>query len=256
MMDFLSDYIEQLHSDIRSRINSMQNDCLQELAGCASVMSCPSCGSKLDLCDNMPMYFCPYCGEALQNGNGDVLACALKPLYKLPHYQLLESETKAKIGTFEKIYEQLYQYETGRPMIEKKGACEFDKLDYAPLINPLASSLEIEFGASVGALLAKAYGRDYIVRMPKKNIVMGKISSLREYQFCIEYDCSCKNVVREAGFCMDSQCASLFRSIVSVRNTASHGEPVDKDTFYKFYDCIYPFFEIYVPQLIEIKKFV
>ena len=80
-----------------------------------------------------------------------------KRLLRLVTEDRLEETSKAKIGTFEKLYSDIYRSETGRPL-----SYGYEDLDYSSLIGLLVSVLEIEINLSVYQELRRLFG----VRMP------------------------------------------------------------------------------------------
>lgn len=251
-MGRLSDYIDQIHRELESQVSDFRSRLYSDFSRTnlqSSAVYCPSCGSALPNQASSDLRFCPFCGASVCfQDQGE----SFKHLYVLPHYEELEEETKAKIGTFEKIYRQTFQPETGRLLIEKSG---FDQLDYSPLVSPLASGLEIELGKSIGKLMRRGYGRDSVLYFDDKKLELSGASrfSLRSYELCMRYDRARKNIISEAGFPVDDTCFAMLDKIISVRNDASHKKHVPKEAFFLFYENIYAFFESYIDKIIAIK---
>ena len=253
-MGRLTDYIAQIHREMELQAEEFRSRLYSDFPQPnrqPSIVYCPSCGSSLPLRGSSELNFCPSCGASVCCPNQD--DCSLKHIYKLPHYDGLEEETKAKIGTFEKVYRQTFQSETGYLLVEKSG---FDQLDYSPLINPLASGLEIELGMSIGKLMRTGYGKDRVLLFGDKKLELsGALSfSLRGYELCMKYDCARKNVIKAAGFPLEDRCFALLDKIINVRNLASHKGHVSQEHFFQFYENIYAFFESYIDKIIAIKQ--
>lgn len=252
-MGRLSDYIDQIHRELESQASEFRSRLYAEFPqhGNSSPTLCPSCGSPLPHRRVSELNYCPFCGVYIshQTQTGEIL----KPLYKLPHYDEFEDDTKSKIGTFERIYQQTFQPETGRVLMEKTG---FDLLDYSPLVNPLASALEIELGQSIGKVMRKEYGKDGVIHFGDKEIQLSHTLSfsLREYELCMKYDCKKRNVIKKSGFSLDEVCFKTLKKIIDVRNEASHKKYVSQERFLLFYENIYVFFETYIAQLLILKR--
>ena len=251
-MSNIADYIEHLHreldkqtEDFRSRLYAQFPHSIHTFA-----LSCPSCGSSLRRHSSTELKFCPFCGAAISSPTEEERE--LKPIYMLPHYESLEEETKAKIGTFERVYRNTFQQETKRPLVEKSA---FNLLDFSPLVNPLASGLEIEMGLSVGKVMRDEYGKNTVLHFENKELELYNAArfSLREYQLCMRYDNTKKQALYYAGFPTDKTCLNLLNSIIDVRNEASHKKNISHEKFFFFYDNIYKFFSEYVDKLITIK---
>lgn len=253
-MGRLTDYIAQIHQEMESHAEEFRSRLYSDFPQTnrqSSIVYCPSCGSPLPLRGSSELNFCPLCGASVCYQNQE--ESNLKHIYQLPHYDGLEEETKAKIGTFEKVYKQTFQSETGYLLVEKSG---FDQLDYSPLINPLASGLEIELGMSIGKLMRTGYGKDSVLLFGDKKLELsGALSfSLRGYELCMKYDYARKNVIKAAGFPLDEKCFALLDKIISIRNSASHKGYVPQERFFQFYENIYSFFELYIDKIIAIKE--
>lgn len=251
-MGQLRDYINQIQRDLELQSEEFRSRLYADFPHINRNVpsTCPSCGYALPRRGSEELKFCPFCGFAISSQDQET--SSIKPLYKLPHYEDLEDETKAKIGTFERIYKQTFQTEAGRVLVEKSG---FETLDYSPLVNPLASGLEIELGQSVGKLMCREYGRHTTLHLENKELDLSRVSrfSLREYELCMRYDVARKNVISAAGFQVDELCFKVLGAIIDVRNEASHKKYVCSERFFFFYENIYAFFEKYVDKLIAMK---
>ena len=246
----LEEYLKQLSDDLDKELNSLipleidQNVASQHDFS-DTFHFCPYCGEEL----KGEMTYCPYCGEKLKKEIAEPKK--IKPLCCLKHFDDFEEATKSKIGTFEKIYNRAFFEETGRPLIEHYG---FDTMDYAPLVNPLTSALEIELNASIMHLLRSIYGNDFVFKGKKNVELKYKNNSLRDIQVCMEEDILYENAIYKAGMTNIEDCAKDLNRIITIRNNASHKKEISKETFFSFYDNLFAFFERYMDGLLAIKR--
>lgn len=258
-MDELDKLLKQLHNDVATEMKEM-----------TSFNYCPECGEQLeDGC-----LFCPYCGadlQALQSQlkeqkpsdptisspvGSDVPCKVLEPLYALPHYEELHEDTKAKIGTFEKLYKDTYEKETLRELREYASK-SYNTLDYAPLVNLLASALEIELYYSVFLMTRKLLGKKVItveIRKVKWNLDLTKEQTkimFNDIILCLEKAC---DNLRKKGLNNPEGCKNLLSYIKSVRNHANHKEYIKKEKFFRFYAKVQQLFNEHLEQLISLKR--
>lgn len=165
----------------------------------------------------------------------------------------LEDRSKSRIGTFERIYSDVFVAETGKPL-----AFGYADLDFSPLVSMLCCVLEIEMNESVYRLCRKLSGYGSFagnyrprgrqngsqnVDFSQKTQTFGALAYLfREYAGKMD------------GFISDAQSAAkLFSSFVRPRNDASHSKFVSRDEFLDFYGRYSSFFNRYVGELMDIK---
>jgi len=253
----INKYLEQLQNDLNSQLENLSiQDIKNHINSGSDVISCPFCGEEL----SRNASFCPYCGNELnkekfleeENSSQSVH----HSIYKLQRFEELEEETKSKIGTFERIYQQTYQIETGKGLVEKFGNA-YCQLDFASLVNLLASAIEIELKESVLTYMRKEYGSDFSFRHNDIDIRLNKkFLSLRAYQICISYDIEHHKGIEKYDINLNHMlnCINILDKIIPIRNNADHTNYIDENTFFKFYDYVYMFFAEYMENLILLKK--
>ncbi len=261
--------IQQLQNDLNKRLENLGVNIEQRLESLQHESTdyiCPQCGRAI----KVKRSFCPYCAANLNNLSSPVEPSSsdndepaidkpekdrLQPMAKLPRYEEYEEETKSKIGTFEQIYENTYIEDCGRRLEETLG---YEELDYAPLVNPLASAIEIELNATVYRALLSAYGKGYTFTQKEKTITLKKNAktSLRDFQLLMEHDCKHKRTLSKVG--LDKKqvldCSHALNHIIDVRNDADHKKNISKMKFLYFYHNVFNFFSQYIESLLAIKK--
>lgn len=251
----LDKYIEQLQQDLHTRLDNLEakEDVYNYTKGSKR---CPFCGEEL-----LPdADFCPYCGNELEKKieKEDKTKNRL-PIYKLHRYDELEAETKIKINTCEKIYQQVYQQETGRAMMESYSvANSYDQLDFADLITLLASAVEIELNASVLPFMRLEYGANYKFTYRGQDYDLSqKKQTLACLYAYLAYDINRHKRIEKYGIKanrVQRTLEILEKVIVKYRNKAAHIDVITDKQFFKFYESVYALFEEYVKDLITLKK--
>lgn len=247
----IEEYLNQLSKKLDEDLNSifpleMNQNVTSKDVDSDSFLFCPHCGQNL----TERTVYCPFCGEKLIMENTQ--SEKIQPLRSLKHYDDFEESTKSKIGTFEKIYNRAFQVETGRPLIQYFG---YETMDYAPLVNPLTSALEIELNASVILLLRKKYGKNCQFQVKGKTVDLGNNNNtLRDIQICLEEDVKRSNELQKSGMANAAHCAKDLSHLVSIRNNASHKKEISKETFFSFYGDLFAFFEKYMDDLLALKN--
>ena len=249
-------YLDELNKDLNNQLTNLGMKGIScSMPSSQNKKRCPFCNEEL-LAD---ADFCPYCGNELSNTQSDSETnheVPLHAIYKLHRYEELESETKSKIGTFEKIYKQLYEQKTGKVLIGKFGS-DYEKLDFASLVNLLSSAIEIELKASVLNFMRREYGECYAFKYRGMDVDLGKKHfSLRDYLNCLYYDLDNKSAIEKYGLKFYRIWGSLkvLKKIIPIRNKADHTENIGEQIFFDFYDDVYTFFEEYVKELIHLKN--
>ncbi len=181
-----------------------------------------------------------------------------KRLLRLVTEDRLEETSKAKIGTFEKLYSDIYRSETGRPL-----SYGYEDLDYSSLIGLLVSVLEIEINLSVYQELRRLFGvrmpdfanraaesrivllgGNYSVDVGKKEQTLGPIRALAEFK-----QSDLGHIIPEFG-----EFVRFLGSFIGIRNKADHKEYISKSAFLRFYDSYAEFFNFYIGYLMDLKQ--
>lgn len=167
----------------------------------------------------------------------------------------LEAASQAKLGTFEKLYKMNYVADSKVPMYS------FEDIDYASLVNLLASALELELNMSLYQVIRKEAG----IQMPEsafkdtqrkeinvngREINVGK--STQMYGALIElfkrYRATVGQYVKDStGF------VQSLAKIADVRNDANHTVMIDKDRFLGFYQIYSVCFNQNIESLLALK---
>lgn len=251
----LDKYIEQLQQNLQTHLDNLGATEITH-SYTQNRKRCPFCGESL-----LPdADFCPYCGNELEKMvEKDDKIETRQPIYKLHRYDELEEETKAKIGTCEKIYQQIYQQDTGRAMIASYSSRKsYDQLDFAALITLLGSAVEIELNASVLPFMRMEYGANYkfTYRGQDFDLSQNKQTLACLYAY-LSYDINRHKRIEKYGIKVDRVQRTLDileKVIVKFRNKAAHIEVISDKQFFKFYESVYTLFEEYVKDLITLKK--
>lgn len=251
-------YLKQLQQDLNNQLTDLGIE--DKTKSFQNKKLCPYCAAEL-LAD---ADFCPYCGNEISNEEPEkqdrqkekeTPKVEFQSIYKLQRYTELEEETKSKIGTFERIYQQTYELETGKRLVSKFSE-GYEVLDFASLVNLLASAIEAELKASVLPFMRKEYGKNYFFTRNGQTICLKeKFLSLRAYQSCLFHDCDNHLGLEKYGLKFHRVWESLkvLDEIIPIRNKADHTENIDEETFFKFYEYVYTFFEEYMNELILLK---
>lgn len=177
-------------------------------------------------------------------------------LVRLVDESRLEDESKAKIGTFKRLYTDTYSSETGI-----RYSCS--ELDYSTLVSLLVSVLEIEINLSLYQELRRLcgvrmpefanarseskivpLGRDYSIDVGKKEQTLGPIRSLAEQK-----QSELRGIIPDCPGFLKS-----FSSFIEIRNKADHKEYISKDSFLSFYENYAVFFNRYIGTLMDLKQ--
>lgn len=168
----------------------------------------------------------------------------------------LEEVTKAKIGTFEKLYQSQYVSDSKAPMYG------YDDWDYATLVNLLASALEIELNMSIYQAIRKEAGiempkhfnkdtgykevkiGDLFINLGKKDQMFGALLALVS-----KYKQSVAQVVGE-----DETFKISLSKVVKYRNAADHKELITKEKFLDFYSVYSLIFNKHIEKLLDLKQ--
>lgn len=168
----------------------------------------------------------------------------------------LEEVTKAKIGTFEKLYQAQYVSDSKVPLYG------YEDLDYATLVNLLASALEIELNMSLYQAIRREAGiempehfnkdagykavniGDLSVNLGKKDQMFGALLALLS-----KYKQSVTQVVGDA-----EAFKAFLSKIIKYRNAADHKELITKEQFLDFYAVYSLFFNKNIEGLLDLKQ--
>ncbi len=169
--------------------------------------------------------------------------------------QRLEAASQAKLGTFEKLYNTNYVGDSKVPMYG------YDDIDYASLVNLLASALELELNMSLYQVIRKQEG----IQMPENafkdtkkmeikvnglDINLGK--SAQMYGALIELFKRYRDVV---GQYVDNPVGFIqsLSIVADVRNDANHTVMIEKERFLDFYQTYSILFNHNIGKLLTLK---
>lgn len=168
----------------------------------------------------------------------------------------LELATQAKIGTFEKLYLSNYLGDSRVPMYG------YDDLDYASLVNLLASALEIELNMSIYQAIREQNGiplpeyafknaPNQVIKINKLEINLGKAKQM--YGALIEL---CNQFYDTLGRFFDkpSEFLDSLAKIAKIRNDANHTVQIDKEAFWYFYKMYAKLFNSSIYILLNYKE--
>lgn len=229
-MDF-NDYISSIDKELEKELealNSIHKDFVERLNGAGPIVNDKSTVS-----------------EPISNSQ----ACKReKTIERLKQDPRLEESTQSKIGTFEKIYMNIYVDFTHRPI----ASYDYNEADYSPLVSLLASVLEIELNRSIYDFIKLKY-KDEITQKYKQdkqefdfdstNQMLGSLMSLIRVG-CDYLSPHIQNIDRFI---------NLLKKMITVRNDASHGELIEKHRFLSFYSEYTKLFNDYILALLELK---
>ena len=179
-------------------------------------------------------------------------------LPRLIHDDRLEDTSKSKLGTFEKIYTDIFVEEADAP----KYAYGYDDLDYSALVNPLMTLIEIELNHSIYQEIRRLSGVDmtkyYFKKAPDKEVRFGGMvvnvgarkQMLGTLLTMIE---ASGQQLRDHISDVTSFCRNLSAT-VSVRNGASHDSYINKERFLAFYGAYAQMYNENIQSLMSLKK--
>lgn len=228
----------------------MENNQLQ-LSG----LCCPFCGADLYIGFDI----CPTCGNDIPQELLDQINQSSSPVqqpiddnnWSLTHFEALEEESKTKIGTFEKL---LRQYTT---------SFGFNDTDYAPLVNPLASVLEIELSLSVFDKLYPYWeiiGRTKGIDIPiREKCMLGQLTFMLKRTnsngITIPQSIAANWEFANEHFGQDMKIlVNPLEAITDVRNDADHKKVITQERFKTFIALYREFYETYMPALLQLKS--
>ena len=234
-------------------------------------IGCPYCGNDL----YVDFDICPHCGkevpasllQLIQSMHGSsetpqpkqtqpqqaVNGSSEKKI--LTHFKELEEDSKTKIGTFERLYDEYLS----RP--KKYG---FDDTDYAPLVNLLCSVLEVELSFAIYdkfLLYWQAIQKPYEINLkPREKCTLGTIEVLLRYAEKDGKNLMPKELKNEWETAENyfgenyKELHSYISKFQNIRNKAAHKDTISKKVFKEFFDIYQPFFEQKMPYILALKK--
>ena len=192
--------------------------------------------------------------------------------FPLNVYPDFEPETKAKVGTFNRMVngEQRFQV--------KAADYDCNTNDYSPLVNLLGGILEVEGSLSIWQLFRRLnniempeyYGREYNIE-PKtigktKFELHKKCETLGTLLKCCEIDWKSLPVridsLPDSSGCLSDfqesleDIKSFLKKTKEIRNDASHGRVVDENRFKAYYEEYKKFYQSQLVVFLELKKYI
>ncbi|MBQ3717648.1 MAG: zinc ribbon domain-containing protein [Paludibacteraceae bacterium] len=231
-------------------------------------IGCPYCGNDL----YVDFDICPHCGKEVPTSLLQLIhsmhGTAQKPQSEpsqghpviessekksLTHFEDLEEDSKTKIGTFERLYDD-YMHRGGR-----RG---FDDTDYAPLVSLLSSVLELELSFAIYDkfyLYWQELQKSHEINLPKnrEDCTLGTIKFLLE------------KAERDKGYNLPKQAQDDWhyaentflgplrrnlKTFVDERNNAAHKYSISKDKFVSFYNLYMEFYNNNMESILALKK--
>lgn len=167
----------------------------------------------------------------------------------------LENASQAKIGTFERLYNTNYLGDSKVPIYG------YEDIDYASLVNLLASALELELNMSLYQVIRKHAGvpipENAFKDAPRKEINVNGLDvnvgkSTQMYGALIElfkkfHDTIGQYVVDQSAFIQS------LTKISKIRNDANHTVMIEKDVFLDYYQTYSHLFNINIGALLDLK---
>lgn len=218
-------------------------------------IGCPYCGQDL----YVDFDICPHCGKDIpesllqlirgMHGNTDKNT----DTDSLPHFEDLEEDSKTKIGTFERLYEE---YKS------KPKSYGFDDTDYAPLVMLLSSVLEIELLCAVCNKFL-TYWRKFdkeVYDDPERTCTIGKMKFLLEQAEKNNGYSMPKNLKPMWHYAQELLGDNLnilhdfLQRILNTRNNAAHKQAISKREFQEFFTKYSDFYKQYIPAVLKLKK--
>lgn len=226
-------------------------------------IGCPYCGNDL----YVDFDVCPHCGQEVpkellkliqemsdtsskQDNSKDINTTSLT------HFEDLEEDSKTKIGTFERLITEKY----AKPI--HRG---FDDADYAPLVNLLASVLELELSYAIFDKFLPYWLKlqtSYEINIPRdrEKCTLGSIGyflRIAEKDKGHLLPDSEKENWNFAEKKFGKYCAELKKHLdvlTDGRNKAAHKSAISKQDFQTFFAEFQPFYEQYMPAILQLKK--
>ena len=176
-------------------------------------------------------------------------------LDRLVKDERLEAASQAKLGTFEKLYNTNYVADSKVPMYG------YDDIDYASLVNLLASALELELNMSLYQVIRQQEGiqmpenafkstQRKVIRVNRLDINLGESSQM--YGALIELFDRYRETI---GKYVDnpSEFIVSLEQIKDVRNDANHTVTIKKNRFLDFYQTYSRLFNQNIGKLLALK---
>ena len=229
-------------------------------------IGCPYCGNDL----YVDFDVCPHCGrevprELLQliqvmrkNGSTHEISKNTNTP-TLTHFDDFEEDSKTKIGTFERLLADKYA---------ESHTFGFNDTDYAPLVNLLSSVLELELSYAVydkflmyWMNLHSAFKIQTNFKSDRTKCTLGDLNFFLglakkddEEKFLPE---DLKENWRFAESKFGKSCGELKNNLdylTDKRNKAAHKSAISKQDFHDFFAEYQPFYEQYMPAILQLKK--
>lgn len=226
-------------------------------------IGCPYCGNDLYI----EFDVCPHCGQevprellrliqemkkinSIQKNSKNI------DVPSLTHFDDLEEDSKTKIGTFERLIDEKYAEPIHRG---------FDDTDYAPLVNLLSSVLELELSFAIFDKFLPYWiklQKSYEINIPKDR-EMCTLGSIGYFLGIASKDKghllpdSEKENWHFAENNFGTYCAELKKHLdvlTEGRNKAAHKSAISKQDFLTFFAEYQPFYEQYMPAILQLKK--
>lgn len=241
-------------------------------------MYCPYCGESIEAASR----YCPFCGEELPRldtiftelhqqleenrrrihdslFSGDAsLGARPTETDGLIVYDELEPESKAKLGTFERMVNSKQDFH-----VKNIG---YETTDYAPLANLLGCIIEVETSLSVWQLIRSAHGvkmpecydmdirkcDDYILRVGKLEFhFYDARATLGTMCLYLRWK---KNRLPADSLADMDETRRFLDSAHGIRNDASHGMFIGEERFNGFFHEYRHFHEHLLPDILRLKQ--
>lgn len=158
----------------------------------------------------------------------------------------LEDRTMSRIGTFEKIYNEIYESQTKSPI-----TFGYADLDYSVLVTLLSSCLEIELNASIYKKIQQIRKNDPSYKATRDTDINYNQSTQTLGSFILiisKFEKELKPYLDDPrGF------AKVLSKISTYRNNAAHTSATSKNQFLKFYQIFSWLFNSYIVKLMNLK---
>lgn len=212
---------------------------------------CPYCGHDLE----PGMTFCPYCGSELDASSEPQCAPPSEGM-SLPHYEELEEDSKAKIGTFERLCN------SGVYAITKS---DFSTQDYSPLVAPLAGMIEVELSLSIYQAVRQIHG----VEMPKffnRDCKGATIIRRNNLEINLGAGCATMGTTKIVAQMFKEKLRPILPEIDNIicaldamkekRNDSAHGVYVSEQDYRLFFKAFQQVYCNYMPCILSIKQYL